>query len=362
MSGGVDSSVAAWLLKEKGYKVIGLTALLYQDSGQAGERSCCGLKATDDARAVARKLGIPHYVVNLKEKFARTVIANFCAAYRSATTPNPCILCNRVIKWGALLAKARQLGAKYLATGHYARCQYDKKSKKYLLKKGKDKTKDQSYFLYPLTQNELKHTLFPLGDLTKKQVRELARQAELPVAEKKASQEICFIPDNDYPKFLRWIMPKTFQPGPIYDRSGKLMGQHQGILAYTIGQRRGLGIGHHEPLYVLAIDRGNNSLLVGPEKDLYRKTLLIKDVILTNQARSTSPARSGQPIKLSKLLKVKAKIRYQTPEAAVKIAKQPSSQNILKLTFSKPQRAITPGQAVVFYDKDRVVGGGTILE
>lgn len=359
MSGGVDSSVAAWLLKKKGYEVIGLTALLYQNTGWEGERSCCGIKATDDARAVAQKLGVPHYAVNLKEMFAKTVIADFCAAYRSAITPNPCILCNQTIKWGALLAKARQLGAYYLATGHYAHCQYDKKSHKYLLLKGRDTAKDQSYFLYTLTQPELSRTIFPLGDLTKKQVRELARQAGLPVAEKKESQEICFVPDNDYPKFLRRIMPEAFQPGPISDSQGRALGRHQGLPAYTIGQRRGLGIGHHEPLYVLAIDRQNNSLIVGPEKDLYRRTLLIKDIVLTDQTKPSPPVLPGR---LTRAAALKARIRYQAPEARVKIAKQAGGRNVLKLTFSKPQRAVTPGQAVVFYDKDRVLGGGTILE
>ena len=263
MSGGVDSSVAAALLKEEGYQVIGVTMQIWPSDDPAGikERSggCCGIGAIFDAQRVAQTLGIPHYVVNFREIFAQTVIADFCQEYRRGRTPNPCIRCNQHVKFGALLQRAKELGANFLATGHYA--QIEQVNERYVLRKGIDSTKDQSYALYTMTQDELKRTLMPLGNLTKQMVRQLAQGFNLSVAEKAESQDICFISDNNYPDFLESdVMSK---PGPIMDMKGNFLGKHRGIINYTVGQRRGLGISAGEPLYVVTIDPDNNAVVVG---------------------------------------------------------------------------------------------------
>lgn len=340
MSGGVDSSVAAALLKQEGYEVIGVTMQLWP----ANEFGCCG--AVSDAKRVAHRLSIPHYVMNFRQVFAQEVIANFCHEYSLGRTPNPCIRCNQYIKFAALLQRAKELDADFVATGHYARVEYDKESQRYLLKRGIDLKKDQSYVLYAMTQDQLSRILLPLGHFTKEKVRQMAQELGLPVADKAESQEICFIPDDNYPGFLKEYMPSAAKPGPILDQRGNILGQHQGILFYTIGQRKGLGISTREPLYVVAIDGKNNALIVGSKKDTYQDELIATDInwIAIEQPR--------QPIK------AKVKIRYLHPGAEAMIT--PLNKDSVHIKFTEPQMAITPGQAVVFYSGDSVIGGGTI--
>lgn len=348
MSGGVDSSVAAALLKQAGYQVIGVTMEIWpRDLGGEAVRGCCGLAAVESARKVAHKLGIPHYVVNLREVFARYVIADFCEEYARGRTPNPCVRCNRYVKFDALLARARALEAGYLATGHYARIARDEGSGRWLLKRGVDGRKDQSYFLYTLTQEQLQHILFPLGKLTKERVREIARELELPVADRAESQEVCFVPDNDYHRFLRSYMPGGLREGPIVDQEGRVLGTHRGIAFYTVGQRRGLGVAAGKPLYVLAIDERRNAVVVGPESALYRPALVAGDLNWIAVETLDGPRR------------VQARIRYRHREAPATVTPYPGDRVLVR--FATPQRAITPGQAVVFYDGEVVVGGGTIL-
>jgi len=342
MSGGLDSSVTAVLLKEEGYEVIGVTMQIWERSKDWG--GCCGLGSIEDAKKVANKLGIPHYVLNFRDIFREKVIANFCEEYREGRTPNPCIRCNQYIKFDALLKKAEELGADYIATGHYARIEYDSRRKRYLFMKGVDQRKDQSYVLYVLTQEQLKRTLLPLGNLTKDRVRQIAKEKDLPVATKPESQEICFIPDNNYGEFLREYIPEG-KSGPIVNKEGKVIGEHQGIIFYTIGQRKGIGIAAKEPLYVIAIDKENDTIVVGKEKDVYGNELIAEDVKFIIE-------------ELKEPFRAEAKIRYlhQTSSATV----YPLDGNKLKVKFDGPQWAITPGQAVVFYDGDIVIGGGTI--
>jgi len=350
MSGGVDSSMAAALLKEEGYEVIGVTMKLFslpkEYCKSENLRSCCGWKAVEDANRVAITIGISHYVVDFKKIFEERVIADFCEEYGRGRTPNPCIRCNQYIKFEALLDKAEALDADYLATGHYARVEYDLKLERFLLRKGKDRVKDQSYFLYPLTQEQLSRTLMPVGHFTKKEVREKAKELGLPVARRPESQEICFVPDNDYAGFLRERIPKVFRPGPILDVENRVVGQHKGIAHFTIGQRRGMGIAAPQPLYVIAIRSDENSIVVGKNEHLYKKTLLTSRLNLISKD------------KLTESFKAKAKIRYKHREAKAILSPFDSDQVLVQ--FEEPQRAITPGQAVVFYDRDVVVGGGII--
>jgi tRNA-specific 2-thiouridylase len=353
MSGGVDSSVAAALLKEDGNQVIGATMQIWPLNERANEADklggCCGRDAIAEAQRVAYRLGIPHHVMNLSDLFAQKVIANFCAEYSLGRTPNPCIRCNEYIKFDALLSRSKELDADYIATGHYARIQRDGVRGKCILKKGVDRTKDQSYFLYVMSQNQLRQTLMPLGGYTKERVRQTARELELPVADRAESQEICFIPDSDYPRFFREYVPEGVKPGPILDREGNTLGEHQGILFYTIGQRRGLGISATEPLYVVAIDRGRNAIIVGPKAEVYGDELIVEDL---NWIAVETPK---QPVKL------KAKIRYHHREADAVVTPLPSGDGA-HVKFRRPQMAITPGQAIVFYHKDTVMGGGTIAQ
>ena len=350
MSGGVDSSVAAAVLKQEGYQVIGVTMQIWPLERQTDEvdrfSGCCGLTAVEDAKRVAYKLGIPHYVMNLRDIFSQKVIANFCQEYSLGRTPNPCIQCNQYIKFGALLDRARNLGATLLATGHHARVEKDKVTDRYLLKKGIDQHKDQSYVLYSLTQEQLRHIRLPIGDFTKKKVREIARELGLPVAAKSESQEICFIPNDDYPKFLREYIPEAVTPGPIVDEQGKILGTHQGILFYTIGQRKGLGISAKEPLYVIAIEPEKNAIVVGNKQKVYRGELTASKLNWI-----TMP-------ELKQTIVAKAKIRYLHQEAEASVTLLDDDRAHVK--FKKPQMAITPGQAIVFYDGDVVIGGGTI--
>jgi tRNA-specific 2-thiouridylase len=350
MSGGVDSSVAAFLLVEKGYDVTGITMNLYslpKELCRSEElRSCCGRKAIEDAHRVAIHLGIPHFVVDLRQEFKAEVIADFALEYGRGRTPNPCIRCNERIKFGLLLQRAGRLGANFIATGHHARVAKDTACGRFLLKKGRDAAKDQSYFLYRLNQAQLSMVLMPVGDFTKAEVREIARRRGLPVAEKAESQETCFAPRGDYPEFLAGRAPGAFRPGPIKDLAGGVLGEHRGIGNYTIGQRRGLGISAPRPLYVVAIDARRNAVIVGEEKDLYCRRLLASEIRLV----------SGERLEESVI--VRAKIRYKHREAKALVI--PVSPRRGRVEFDRPQRAITPGQSIVFYRRDVVIGGGII--
>lgn len=347
MSGGVDSSVAAALLESRGYEVIGLTMQLWpREQLTEFETSCCGIGAVEDAKRVASKLGIVHYVINCRELFARKVITDFCEQYLAGRTPNPCIRCNQFLKFEYLLKKAISLRGEYLATGHYARIKYDNKSQRYFLLKARDAKKDQSYFLYTMTQKQLAHTLFPLGTYAKEEVRRKAREWRLPTAQRPESQEICFIADDDYHEFLRKRISTSIVPGLIVDREGRILGKHKGLAFYTIGQRKGLGIAAPYPLYVVNMDRKHHRLIVGRENEVYGTELSatgVNFIAIKN---------------LKKRIRAKAKIRSGHKMSACLVS--PLNKNKIKVKFSQPQWAITPGQAVVFYDKDRVIGGGTI--
>jgi tRNA-specific 2-thiouridylase len=350
MSGGVDSSVAAALLQEQGHEVIGITMNLFSLPKEVCRsenlKSCCGWQAQEDANRVAIELGIPHYVVDFRREFERTVVMDFSREYGRGRTPNPCIRCNQFIKFDLLLERANKLGADQIATGHYAQAEFDPATGRHLLKKGKDKDKDQSYFLYTLTQAQLAKTLFPLGGLTKKDVRTIAAKYALPVAQKEESQEICFIPDRDYPKFLRERIPQAFRPGPILDLQNRVIGKHEGIIHFTVGQRKGMGIAAPHPLYVLSIDAEKNAIVVGKNEDLYRSRLEASAVNFISIEKLDEP----KPVQV--------KIRYKHAEARATIS--PQDRWGVRVDFEKPQRAITSGQAVVFYDGDTVVGGGII--
>ncbi|MBI5555408.1 MAG: tRNA 2-thiouridine(34) synthase MnmA [Elusimicrobia bacterium] len=349
MSGGVDSSVAAALLQKQGYEVIGLTMQLWpRESITESETSCCGSGAIEDARRVANKLGIPHYVINCRALFEKKVVVNFSSQYLAGKTPNPCIRCNDLIKFDYLLKKARSLEARYLATGHYAQIKYDRKTKRYHLSKAKDAKKDQSYFLYTMTQQQLAQILLPLGIYTKARVRILARDWELATADRPESQEICFIPDNDYRRFLKERIRSDIKKGPVTDTSGKKLGIHQGLPFYTIGQRKGLGLAAVYPLYVKAIDQKRNVLVIAPKPDIYEQNLLADKVNFIAIKE------------LSKPIKAKAKIRSAHKAAACTIS--PVGQNRVRVEFATGQWAITPGQAVVFYKGNKVLGGGTIIK
>ena len=349
MSGGVDSSIAACLLVKHGFEVIGVSLKLFalEDEEFAGySPGCCGIQGIKDARAICQKLGIPFYALNYEDEFEKKVIQYFCQEYENGRTPNPCIMCNERIKFGSLHEKAKGLGAEYVATGHYAKIEYSNATGRYLLKKGEDKEKDQSYFLFSLSQEQLKHSLFPLGNYTKDEVRRLAKKSGLKVHDKPASQEVCFIPDSNYSTFLRIRTGDgRYKSGPIVNKKGKIIGEHKGILHYTIGQRKGLGA-HRKPLYVIAIDREKNRIMVGDEKDLYRDVLVAEDLNWIDRDKLTEPA------------KVKARIRYRQRESNAIVL--PLGNGKAEVRFNEQQKAITPGQAVVFYDGDVVIGGGWI--
>ncbi|MDR7435943.1 MAG: tRNA 2-thiouridine(34) synthase MnmA [Armatimonadota bacterium] len=351
MSGGVDSSVAAALLVEQGYEVIGMTMNLWPSwlpQEEGATRTCCGLSAIEDARAVCRKLGIRHYVLNMREAFQEGVIEPFSREYIRGRTPNPCILCNRVIKFEVLLSKVRGLGMDFLATGHYARVTYDGKRGRYLLLRGKDRQKDQSYVLFGLTQDQLPYVLFPLGEWTKEEVRAYARRLGLPVADKPDSQEICFVPRGNYTEVIRLLHPEGMKPGPILDLEGREIGQHQGIARYTVGQRRGLGLAMGKPMYVVEVDPERNAVIVGPEEALTRETILAEEV---NWIAIDA---------LVEEMEVTARIRHAGQEVPARLVPIPGREDRVLVRFSTPVRAPTPGQAIVFYDGEVIVGGGTI--
>ncbi|MBO5468455.1 MAG: tRNA 2-thiouridine(34) synthase MnmA [Lachnospiraceae bacterium] len=348
MSGGVDSSVAAYLLKEQGYDVIGVTMQIWQDEdplAQAENGGCCGLSAVDDARRVADRLGIPYYVLNFKSEFKENVIDYFMDEYMHARTPNPCIACNRYVKWEALLNRARELGCDYIATGHYARVvQLD--NGRYALKKSATDRKDQTYALYNLTQEQLAHTLMPVGEYEKEQIREIAAKIGLLIANKPDSQEICFIPDNDYAGYIERESGKTFPKGNFVDLEGNVLGTHKGIIHYTIGQRKGLGLSMGSPVFVVDIRPETNEVVIGSNLDTFHDSLYAGKVNLMSV-----DALEGER-------EVVAKIRYSHKGAPCWIKMVDEDTVLCK--FEEPVRAITPGQAVVFYDGDIVLGGAVI--
>lgn len=348
MSGGVDSSVAAYLLKEQGYDVIGVTMQIWQDEdplAQAENGGCCGLSAVDDARRVADRLGIPYYVLNFKREFKENVIDYFMDEYMHARTPNPCIACNRYVKWEALLNRARELGCDYIATGHYARVvQLD--NGRYALKKSATDRKDQTYALYNLTQEQLAHTLMPVGEYEKEQIREIAARIGLLIANKPDSQEICFIPDNDYAGYIERESGKTFPKGNFVDLEGNVLGTHKGIIHYTIGQRKGLGLSMGSPVFVVDIRPETNEVVIGSNLDTFHDSLYAGKVNLMSV-----DALEGER-------EVVAKIRYSHKGAPCRIKMVDEDTVLCK--FEEPVRAITPGQAVVFYDGDIVLGGAVI--
>ena len=346
MSGGVDSSVAAKLLCDEGYECIGCTMKLYDncDAGLPRGRTCCSLDDVEDARSVAFSLGMRYYVFNFKDDFREKVIKKFASGYLRGQTPNPCIDCNRYMKFDKLFERAKLLGCDKIATGHYARIEFD--GRKYQLKKALDKSKDQSYVLYMLTQEQLAHTLFPLGSLHKTDTRAIADTAGLSSAHKPDSQDICFVPDGDYTAFIERITKNKPRPGKFIHQNGQVLGTHQGLIHYTIGQRKGLGIAYEYPLYVIDKDIASNTVILGPNDALFQKALLAENCNLIAIDKLEAP------------LRVTAKTRYRQKDVPAVI--EPLANGKIKVTFDEPQRAITPGQAVVFYDGDYVVGGGII--
>ena len=359
MSGGVDSSAVAAMLRAEGRNVIGLTMQLWNQRRLAGHEGmpesvqgrCCSIDDVYDARRVAETLGIPYYVVNHEERFERDVVRPFVEEYLAGRTPIPCSLCNNHLKFDQLLVVARQIGADKVATGHYAQVEFDEQRGRWLLKRPTDRSKDQTYFLFGLTQEQLSRTLFPLGGMTKTEVRERARQHGLAIAEKPDSQEICFVPGGDYKRFLEaYLAEQGDQPkeisGEMVTSDGKRIGEHAGIHNFTVGQRKGLGVATGSPLYVIQINPNTRQVVVGNDEELYSRTLLACRVNLISTAELRAP------------LRVAVKIRHKHQPAPATI--ESTGPDEVRVTFDEPQRAITPGQAAVFYDGDIVVGGGWI--
>jgi tRNA-specific 2-thiouridylase len=349
MSGGVDSSVAAALLHAKGYKVIGVTMQIWQESAtETKGAGCCSLGAVEDARRVAAKIGIPHYCLNYREYFADKVIGNFVDEYKKGRTPNPCVNCNRYVKFDALLDQARQLGAQYLATGHYARIEFDEDRRRWVLRQALDPLKDQTYALFHFTQDQLASTMMPLGFLSSKdETRAIATDLGLSVAGKPDSQDICFVQGGKYADFLAQQAPETVKPGAIVDSSGKVRGVHDGIAFYTIGQRKRINVGSPVPLYVIDIDTSANTVVVGGDEDLKAIALEADDC---NWIAAPSVAEVDR---------VTAKVRYNMRAVPARVQRGDTDETI-RLIFDEPQRAVTPGQALVMYDGDTVIGGATI--
>lgn len=354
MSGGIDSSLASYILKKAGYEVIGCTMRLFLCKKKSSEKQCCSPDDINEARRTAQQLGIKHFVVDKKNVFEKYVIENFVSEYLKGRTPNPCIICNLKIKFDEMLKFAKGLGCNFIATGHYARIETrdEGRGTSYWLKKGIDKMKDQSYFLYGLNQKNLPHILFPLGDYKKTEIRELAKKLKLKVADKKESQEICFVEDADYRKFLERRLHglKTqitqIKPGKIIDTSGRILGTHEGISYYTIGQRHGLGISVGCPSYVIKINSRKNEIVVGKKEELLSYEFLAEDISWTVSPPEKSPITAD------------VRIRYKHKESKSKIYLM--KNNTAKVIFEKPQMSITPGQSAVFYKKDIVLGGGII--
>ena len=358
MSGGVDSSVAAFLMKQQGYDCIGATMKLFDQSMLEGEcasaavhdqkpdrtRTCCSLEDVEDARSVAFRLQIPYYVFNFSDDFEQMVMKPFVESYERGDTPNPCIDCNRFLKFRHLLRRAMELKCEVIVTGHYA--QIEERDGRYLLRKGADEKKDQSYVLYNLTQEELRHTAFPLGGMSKEQIRQIAQEQGFVNAEKPDSQDICFVPDGDYVRFMQRYTGHSYPEGDFFDQEGQVLGRLKGAVRYTIGQRKGLGIAFGEPMYVVSKDMAANTVTLAGNDDLFSRELAADDLNWIMFDRLTAP------------MEVSAKIRYKHKEQPATL--YPASDGTVRVVFQEPQRAITSGQAVVFYDGDYVVGGGRI--
>lgn len=347
MSGGVDSGVAAKIMRDRGFDCVGCTMNLYDNetAGLCSSRTCCSLDDVEDARSAAYRLGMPYYVFNFKEDFREAVIERFVSAYKSGKTPNPCIDCNRYMKFGKLFDRARVLGCGHVVTGHYARI--EEADGKFILKKGIDGTKDQSYVLYAMTQQQLAHTFFPLGSMRKSEVRAIAAEAGFINAQKPDSQDICFVPDGDYAAAIERFSGKS-EPGDFVDTQGRVLGTHRGIVHYTVGQHRGLGLNHHEAMYVCRIDAGKNTVVLGRKTELFSREA---DVAEFNWISGEAP---------NKPVSCRVKIRYRSPEQPAIIA-ETGGDGTVHITFGEPQRAICPGQAAVLYDGDTVLGGGVIV-
>jgi tRNA-uridine 2-sulfurtransferase len=348
MSGGVDSSAAALLMKERGYECIGCTMKLYDnvDAGIDRSKTCCSLDDVEDARSVARLLGMPYYVFNFKDDFKEKVIDKFIHCYECGMTPNPCIDCNHYLKFDRLYRRSQELGCDYIVTGHYARV--ERCGDKWVLKKGLDGTKDQSYVLYHMNQELLSHLLLPLGDMRKSEIREMAEKHGFVNADKPDSQDICFVPDGDYARVIELHTGRTYAPGNFVTKDGKILGQHKGIIHYTIGQRRGLGIAADQPLYVCALDIQKNEVVLGHLEDLFSREVLVRDV---NWISGEAP--EGE-------VRCKVKTRYRQKEQPASV--WAADGTWARIVFDEPQRAVTPGQSAVMYDGDVVLGGGTIVE
>jgi tRNA-uridine 2-sulfurtransferase len=347
MSGGVDSSATAALLLEQGYDVVGITLKLWpQDCVSRAEDKCCGPQAVTDARAVCDKLGIPYYLIDEAAEFQKRVIQYFADEYKAGRTPNPCVMCNQNLKFGRLIDRADQLGARYIATGHFARLERASETGRTLLKRGRDLRKDQSYFLFSLRQDQLARALFPLGEKTKSDTREVARHCHLKTADKEESMEICFVPDNDYGRFLQQANLAEKHRGEIVNLQGQVLGYHDGIEFYTIGQRKGLGISSPKPLYVIELDAENNRVIVGDDSALER------DEFVADRCNWIPFDQPPNEVRAT------VKIRYNNPGTPATVV--PVSNTQVKVKLDSPQRAITPGQAAVFYQDDLVLGGGWI--
>ncbi len=349
MSGGVDSSIAAYLCKEQGFDCTGITLKLFDndDIAEPKEKSCCSLDDIEDARQVCRNIGIPYYVYNFKDSFKENVITRFIDAYEQGRTPNPCIDCNRYIKFEKLMRRAEELDFDKVVTGHYASVEYNEASGRYLLKKAADLTKDQSYVLYSLSQAQLKKTYFPLGGMTKDEVRALAEKLGLINAAKHDSQDICFVPDGDYAAFIEHYTGKTYPNGDFVDENGKVLGEHKGIIRYTVGQRKGLGLALPFPMYVKEKNLAENKVVLCKNEALFTRELIAKDINLITVSEIREPMR------------VKARVRYNQSEQPATVTQL--DESTIHVLFDEPQRAISKGQAVVLYSGDYVVGGGTIV-
>ena len=350
MSGGVDSSVAAYLMQQAGYDCIGVTMRLFDngDANLSSEKSCCSLSDVEDARAVCGRLGIPYYVFNFKDRFRSCVMDRFVDAYENGRTPNPCIDCNRFLKFDYLCQRAEELGCDCIVTGHYARIEQDAQTGRWLLKRAVYDQKDQSYVLYSLTQDQLAHTVFPLGGLTKPEVRAIAAEQGFRNARKHESQDICFVPDGKYANFIEHYTGHSYPAGNFVDSEGTVLGTHKGIIRYTVGQRKGLGLSLKHPMYVRRVNPQTNTVELGTNEELFSRELAAEDVNLIALPELNEPVR------------VTAKVRYRQPATPATVS--PDGEDRIRVVFDEPQRAITKGQAVVLYDGDTVVGGATILE
>jgi tRNA-specific 2-thiouridylase len=349
MSGGVDSSVVAYLLKKQGHEVIGLSYELWDKRDLKPSNQCCSIETINLAKSVARQIGIEHYTVDVRDTFYTHVIESFCESYIKGNTPNPCILCNKYIKFDFMMKKAEELGADCIATGHYAQVverRVTDDERRFLLKKGIDKKKDQSYVLYVMNQDELSKTVFPLGEFTKDKTRAIAKEIGLATATRPESQEICFVGDDNYANFVEGFSPESLKPGLILDIDGKVIGEHKGIAFYTIGQRKGLGISSPVPRYVADINRENNTIVIGSRDDATRKKIIVTDLNWISAGLEESPERVG------------VKIRSTMNEVPALIT--PEGENII-VEFDEPQWAPAPGQSAVFYNDNIVLGGGVIF-